>query len=321
MSKDKKQNIEQDQSVAEWFKASQELDKLTTSSKLDDDILSMAKAHADQQSQTKAAENGKSKTSWWQQFKYPVSMAAAMVMTVGIARLMVQLGGTDVSPAQNVALESSPASVAIEPVNMETRERKQATAVAFPAQSPQLPDIPEVTTKRVASSTVAKIESEPGAETFEYQVFDDKKIKDEEFAEQQIALVEQSAQQKTASARMERVNSVEAEAELDKIVVTGSRIKASEIEAETDVADDLSSEALVVSDSDAHGVLDEAVLGYPLPEVWLEQIQQAISEQDEIKALDEWGQFQRTYPDYPVEKIDEKLLNQLKSLQNLGEKR
>lgn len=295
----------------------------TTSNKLDDSILQMAASHVQQQS----------KVSWWKRLKYPVTLTAAMVVTVGIARFMVHLGGTDINAAQN----------------LELAEHRQSQTVIVLSDGVELESDSSFAFDNYLENKTADVEvsRESAVKEVEFESFDLAKVEAiEANAEQQLAALKKSQEERLTRMRQEeevsrslslksqstdnqelelfttedKVATLGAEKSLvasapvmdeesQTIRVTGSRIAAQESREQGENKID----ALIES----QGVLDEAVLGYPLPEVWIEQIEQALSEGDEIKALDEWGQFSRTYPDY---KVSEKLLNQLKSLEKLGEK-
>ncbi|MCW8857717.1 MAG: hypothetical protein OQJ95_10165 [Kangiella sp.] len=239
-----------------------------TSSELDQNILAMAEQHL-KQKESKAAGG-----SWWHRLRVPVSLAAGLLVTLGVARLMVNLSGEDMNNrAQVVSSKPLEERYAIEMdaemayLEKARQKEEQAKAQAMreskqrmlaPPAAPQEPVLEPPLVSEVASDSIASSET---------------------------------------------------------IVVTGSRIKAEESESAEPVTT-IVAEGNQTAGFDDHGVLDEAVLGYPLPEVWLEEIEQALDAGDEITALDEWEQFQRTYPEFEV---DEKLLKRIKTLQKLRE--
>ena len=67
-------------------KAFDDVSEEATSPQLDASIMAMA------QQEVEARDSGKEKKSWWDRLKMPVSLTAALVVTVGIARFMVELG-------------------------------------------------------------------------------------------------------------------------------------------------------------------------------------------------------------------------------------
>lgn len=229
-----------------------------TGPQLDQNILAMAEQHLKQKE--RKAGGG----SWWHRLRVPVSVAAGLVVTLGIARLMVNLTGEDMnSMAQRASSEQMEERYAIEmaadSARQELAEKKEVADRARLAEQKMMapPAAPEEPKLSVAS-------------------------RDQE----------------------------------ETIVVTGSRIRAVDLESAEPLAQNSESEQRETAGFEEHGVLDEAVLGYPLPEVWIEEIEQALDEGDEITALDQWNQFKRTYPEFEV---DEKLLNRIKTLQKLQE--
>lgn len=235
-----------------------------TSSELDQNILAMAEQHL-KQKESKAAGG-----SWWHRLRVPVSVAAGLLVTLGVARLMVNLSGEDMNNrAQVVSSKPLEERYAIEmDAEMAYLERARQKEEQAKAQAMH------ESKKRMLAAPAAP--QEPLLEREPPKVSD---------------MAEES------------------------IVVTGSRIRAEDLEGAEPVTV-VTEENNQTAGFDDHGVLDEAVLGYPLPEVWLEEIEQALDAGDEITALDEWEQFQRTYPEFEV---DEKLLKRIKTLQKLRE--
>lgn len=224
-----------------------------TSAELDQNILAMAEQHLKQKEQK--ATGG----SWWKRLRVPVSVAAGLVVTLGVARLMMVLSGEDMNNmAQVASSEQMEQRYAIE---MDAALEKQEQAKAR---------------ERVSREASQRMMAPPAAP-------------------QEPRLVIADAEKK------------------ESIVITGARIKAEDLEGAEPVTV-IDEETSQTAGFDEHGVLDEAVLGYPLPEVWIEEIEQALAEGDEIRALDEWDQLKRTYPEFEA---DEKLLNRIKTLQKL----
>ncbi|ACV25698.1 hypothetical protein [Kangiella koreensis] len=235
-----------------------------TSPELDQNILAMAEQHLKQKEQ-KAAGG-----SWWHRLRVPVSVAAGLLVTLGVARLMVNLSGEDMNNMAQVA-SSKP---------LEERYAIEMDAeMAYLERERQKQEQVNAQAKRESKQRMLAAPAAPQEPVLE---FEPPKVSD---------MAEES------------------------IVVTGSRIRAVDLEQAEPVTV-IDGEIEQTSGFDEHGVLDEAVLGYPLPEVWIEEIEQALEAGDEITALDEWGQFKRTYPEYEV---DEKLLKRIKTLQKLRE--
>lgn len=229
-----------------------------TGPELDQNILAMAEQHLKQK------ERKASGGSWWHRLRVPVSVAAGLVVTLGIARLMVNLTGEDMNSMAQIA-------------SSEQMEERYAIEMAADSARQELAEKKEMAAR--------------------------------------ARLAEQKMMAPPAAPKEPKL-SVASQDQEEFIVVTGSRVKAQDIESAEPIAQNSESEEPQTAGFKEHGVLDEAVLGYPLPEVWIEEIELALDEGDEITALDQWGQFKRTYPDFEV---DEKLLNRIKTLQKLQE--
>lgn len=240
-----------------------------TSSELDQNILAMAEQHL-KQKESKAGGG-----SWWHRLRVPVSVAAGLLVTLGVARLMVNLSGEDMNSRAQVA-SSKP---------FEERYAIERDAeMAYLEQARQKEEQAKGQAMRESKQRMVAAPAAPQEPVLEMEP------------------------PKVSEITSDSVTSSET------IVVTGSRVRTEESDSAdpvTIVEEDKQNAAF-----EDTGVLDEAVLGYPLPEVWLEEIEQALDAGDEITALDEWGQFQRTYPEFEV---DEKLLKRIKTLQKLRE--
>ncbi|WP_251358816.1 hypothetical protein [Kangiella sp. TOML190] len=314
--KNTEQNIEQ-QLEAAYQAQSQE----KTSLELDQNIMKMAQ----EQLQVDATPT---KGFWASLFtskkmKYGFSTAAALFMTVGIARFMVYLSQTPQSSSQvmsqavsedlaqssdqyaakissdivadSVTFESPEVLVAKESVaNARTRElaalKKQKRPVAD--SSSDKPTKPSFVDSSSDQEPLAMAKTSPPVEL----EADDKAIPaaaapdKTELAAAQVVAAKQGAEHQTASVAEVAV------AEENSLVITGARIKA---------------------DSEAVGVLDEAVAGYPLPEVWLEEIEAYLEEGDQLKALEEWQQLKNTYPEFTA---PAKVQKQLEAIIEIGHK-
>ncbi len=267
-----------------YSKVSQE----TSSPELDASIMAMAKDHLQQ------AES--SKPGWLthifnsKKAKYAFSVATAMVMTVGIARFMVYLSQTDQSAAQNVQTYSAKQTAPSDMVAFEVTETA-ARAPTYTTEKKEAKEVPNLVTNAEMEKILASSPEVARVDSLEDTVL-------EEIGSEQDSR--------------------------EKIVVTGSRIKANEHELnEAQIAKSkvLAVESKAVKsktlDSFNAGVLDEAVLGYPLPEVWLEEIQLYLAAGDQVKVLEEWQQFKNTYPDYQVSAA---LLEHIQKIKKIGQK-
>ncbi|RDX37842.1 hypothetical protein DZA50_01455 [Kangiella sp. HD9-110m-PIT-SAG07] len=86
-------------------KAYNDASEETTNSELDASIMAMAQQEVD------ARDSSSQRKSWWDWLKVPVSVTAALVVTVGIARFMVELGyynPNSISDTENLAQTSAP---------------------------------------------------------------------------------------------------------------------------------------------------------------------------------------------------------------------
>lgn len=269
-----KDNVRDQEKESELKKLDEWQGEEETSSELDQNILAMAEQHLKQK------ESRAGGGSWWHRLRVPVSVAAGLLVTLGVARLMVNLSGEDMNNmAQVVSSKPLEERYAIE-MDAEIAHLERARQKEEQAKTQAMRESKQ---RMVAAPTPLQ---EPRLELQ---------------SERELAKREEAESDSISSS--------------ETIVVTGSRLKAEESESAEPVTT-IVAEGNQTAGFDEHGVLDEAVLGYPLPEVWLEEIEQALDSGDEITALDEWGQFQRTYPEFEV---DENLLKRIKTLQKLRE--
>ncbi|NVJ68458.1 MAG: hypothetical protein HWE16_18365 [Gammaproteobacteria bacterium] len=255
-------------------KAFKEASNETTSSELDQSILAMAEKHH-QQTESLGFF---SRIFASKQMKYLLSMSAALVMTVGIARFMVYLGKTDqgfaqsddMLLAQEAAAEKSLDNFAFEMADAETAT--PASRQVSAAKKPEPAQIPEL----VTNEEMRQILSESKSESDSYA----KVAKQEkELAEEQLVMV--------TGARMKR-----AEAEAAPVLSVTSQTKE--------------------GDSMYHaGAMDEAVDMTPKPRAWLQEIFELLEKSHKKQALEEWSQFKNTYPDHQIEP---EMLQKLKSM-------
>lgn len=256
----------------------------TTSNDLDQSILAMANAHLEK-------GDSKSKGFWNRLFgskkaKYAFSVATAMFMTVGIARFMVHLSKTDQGLTRNseVFAAQDADTVSFEMANSEAYVKEQI-ARDRAQYSEQLAK----REKRAVPNLVTNDEMEALLSTNR-----------KETESQELAMLEDSE---------------------NVIVTTGSRIKKVDTEEATQVAEIAKVSTVraraLKAESDANaGVLDEAVLGYPLPEVWLEEIQEHLNNDEISEALEQWQQFKQSYPEY---KVPEMIKNQIQFAQKIAQ--
>ncbi len=244
--------------------AFEEVSSETTSSALDQSILAMAEKHHQVE-----------KLGFWNRFfrskqlKYLASMSAALVMTVGIARFMVYLGKTDQSSAQNTDLAADTRSV--DEFSFEMADEVAAAPVARESYTAkkQKAEVPELVTNQEMRQILKESE----------------------------LLAKNEQEQKARLAASEK-----ALAEDNVVVVTGSRIRAEDLE---ETKDKLAEKEL----SRHGGVLDEAIDDAPKPEAWLNEIMQLLKDGEKAQAQEEWSQFKNTYPLY---EFDEALTSKLK---------
>ncbi|GAA4347344.1 hypothetical protein [Kangiella taiwanensis] len=116
-------------------KAFDDVSEETTSPQLDASIMAMA------QQEVEARDSGKAKKSWWDRLKMPVSLTAALVVTVGIARFMVELGyysPNSISEGENLAQPSDFKKVSADSMVVLSDESSELEPVAssVPASKP-----------------------------------------------------------------------------------------------------------------------------------------------------------------------------------------
>ncbi|GAA4361372.1 hypothetical protein [Kangiella marina] len=272
-------------------KAYQETSDETTSSKLDASILAMAQQEVD------ARDNAEHKRSWWDRLKLPVSVTAAFVVTVGIARFMVELGYYDpnsISNDENMTqrLESNSTIVVL----------ADDTSAAKPVASAPVPSEARVMAQE---RLAARQKAEKQAESMNKVVVTGARIKraEAERARQQdvnelivmeetqasVQFAEPVAQSQPGAAK-EAKAAVEAEAdstnsEVEKIVVTGSRVRASDRE---EIGDAVAKEA--------------AEPPYLPAEEWILQLETLLEAHNHAEAKEQWLKFKKIYPGYAVDK-------------------
>ncbi|WP_223670193.1 hypothetical protein [Kangiella shandongensis] len=287
----------------------------TTSPELDSSIMAMAQQEVD------AREGRRSDKSWWQRLRMPVSITAALVVTVGIARFMVELGyyhPDSIADSENQAQTATYSS----------EVTLQDDAVVL--QAPPVPEKPAPAAKSPEQS-IEKIRatgSEIAAE--EKRLVRERQQQERQFAETEMVKRQQKKLQteqtqvtlSVGDGLKEEVVAVEASADsaeglskeelesrdVETIEVTGSRVER--VSAEPVAEDDINQvvEPEETSQSGTQEVLPAPALS---AEEWLEQIKVALEEEDFEAAKAKWLDFRRAYPDYPVNKS---LVEQLEGL-------
>lgn len=288
----------------------------TTSPELDDSIMAMAQQEVD------ARDESRSDKSWWQRLRMPVSITAALVVTVGIARFMVELGyyhpdsiansenqpqtavySTDVTLQDKaVELQAPPAPEKPAPAaksREQSLERMQATGAEIVAEEKRLTRQRQQQERQFAETEMKKMQH--------------KSLK----AEQIQATVSAAGglKEETATASLDSADALSQEAleagEVETIQVTGSRLKQGNVaEPVAAVEDDINQivEPKVSVQKGTQEVLPAPALS---AEEWLEKIKTALEEEDFDAAKAKWADFKQAYPDYPVSKS---LLERLEGL-------
>lgn len=285
MSKQKSDNPEWQKELQDAYTS---VSDETTGADLDASILQMAEQHH--------TEEKVVKTGFWNNLfrsnfvKYGVSASFALLMTVGIARLMVHLGKTDQNAHQEVGIASADVDSGVE----------------FDSGSKS--DISHNARSRSADAHIIDVHNNVELAAPELQ----KKVKAQKNAEYYQEMV--AAEKK----RVRRpVAAIELNDEAESLIADSQSVLArANTKAPKAKIKDQKRATELAEDHDA-GILDEAVLGYPLPEIWLEEIEELLLQKDELKTLESWQQFKNTYPDYQV---PSNILEQIERLQSIGQK-
>ena len=265
-------------------KASKDASEETTSSALDDSIMAMAQQEVD------AREKAKSQKSWWDRLKMPVSLTAALVVTVGIARFMVELGYHQPEAMSSEAMSQTANSAQTYERKTEVVLRDEAFAendlgkterAVAAAPVPVPTPAPE---KRVASEqeeNIAVISLRTNAEEIER-------------ARRAAEYERQLAQAKVAYKKEQQLMEQQHREALALENTTGSDNEKA-LEPEENQA--------VASDVEVNSGQAEAVETPYLPATeWLEQIETLLKDDKTDAAKEQWLEFKQVYPDYSVEK-------------------
>ena len=285
----------------------------TTSSSLDASIMAMAQQEVD------SREKASSKRSWWDRLKLPVSVTAAFVVTIGIARFMVELGyyqPNDIADSENMtqAIESKESVVVFSDGASDQKPVSSAPAKVAPEvmaekrlAARQKAEVQAKAMKKVAV-TGARVKRDEAARINQQQEMRELAAEPLVLEEQQMivedafAEVSEPADQKQQllanKAEMDHTNS-----DVEKIVVIGSRIKAAE---EKDDLNHLDAEA-----ESFQGEREVAETPYLPAEEWIKQIHSLLEADKSTESKEQWSKFKQVYPDYSV---DKSLYQRLESL-------
>ncbi|AKE53009.1 hypothetical protein [Kangiella geojedonensis] len=294
--------VEQD--AEKLSKAYKEASDETTSSALDASIMAMA------QQEVGTREKVSSKRSWWDRLKLPVSVTAAFVVTVGIARFMVELGyyhPNSIADSENMtqAIESKESIVVFSDDTSDQKPVVSAPAKASPEvmaeerlAARQKAEAQANAMKKVAV-TGARVKREEAEQISQLQIMSASSAEPLVLEEQQAIveapfseLAERAEEQQSFASNDADMDN--ATSDVERIVVTGSRVKA------TETTDDLN-----YSDNDAESYQGEREVAAPpyLPaEEWLKQINSLLDADKKAETKEQWLKFKQVYPDYSVDK-------------------
>jgi len=288
-------SIDEKSTDAKIADAYEDVSKESTSSEMDAMIMAMAEKEADSRSAGKGSSE-KIGQSWWHRLRLPVSITAAMVVTVGIARFMVELGYYDPNSvaysdnnppasysATEIVLDDSVTDSSNPAYQAEARSKVAAAPQKAPSErSKELADgLAEVKT---IQATGARIKREQKALSRERM----------ELAKKQAFEAER---RQTAALKEKSLT-------MDLAKPESTLLQEEQIEVDTN--QEFSSD----SELDVSGeVVTE--LPYRPSDEWIESIKQALERDDFEQAKQEWSEFQQVYPCYLPEKS---LLERLEQL-------
>lgn len=258
---DKTEEKELQQKLSKAYKdASDE----TTTSKLDASIMAMAQQEVD----TRAA--GSAKKTWWDRLKVPVSISAALVVTVGIARFMIELGYYNPNQVANQSYQRS-TEVVLKDDSFVESDR----VLAAPA--------PE--RKEMAESRAKLAEHKKQVEAI--------RVTGSRISREDVERARQLAEEEhrlAKKAEMAEVTAEELEIEQSQAALASTPKKK----------DDLNQS--VGEDNSANGQREVADMPYLPAEEWIKQIEQLLKQEKNEAAKEQWLKFKQVYPDYSVEK-------------------
>lgn len=353
--------------------AYEDVSKESTSSEMDAMIMAMAQKEAS--SRAIKGDKEKGGQSWWHRLRFPVSITAALVVTVGIARFMVELGYYNPSTiaqsgnspqaydsTNSVVIETERSSeVAAAPVKVkreaDSYSKQAATDVEAIKVSGARIKAEQREMSRVAKATARKEAMEAGQrvlessqkesiDLLEKQMLEkhisqnvvkpqvpaspvavkaddamaDNAVADNYTAEPIVAVAEaipseaiplEDVPSKDVPSKKLPPTSPEKEfSEVERIVVTGSRIRATDIVSAEDAEQEmkpLSSEknhekqSVVESSSASLGGETAAEPPYLSACAWVESIKRMLEKKDIEQAKQQWLTFKQIYPDYELE--------------------
>jgi hypothetical protein len=258
---DKTEEKELQQKLSKAYKdASDE----TTTSKLDASIMAMAQQEVD------ARAAGSAKKTWWDRLKMPVSISAALVVTVGIARFMIELGYYNPNQVANQSYQRS-TEVVLKDDSFVESDR----VLAAPA--------PE--RKEMAESRAKLAEHKKQVEAI--------RVTGSRISREDVERARQLAEEEhrlAKKAEMAEVTAEELEIEQSQAALASTPKKK----------DDLNQS--VGEDNSANGQREVADMPYLPAEEWIKQIEQLLEQEKNEAAKEQWLKFKQVYPDYSVEK-------------------
>jgi hypothetical protein len=258
---DKTEEQELQQKLSKAYKdASDE----TTTSKLDASIMAMAQQEVD------ARAAGSAKKTWWDRLKMPVSISAALVVTVGIARFMIELGYYNPNQVANQNYQRS-TEVVLKDDSFVESDR----VLAAPA--------PE--TKEMAESRAKLAEHKKQVEAI--------RVTGSRISREDVERARQLAEEEhrlAKKAEMAEVTAEELEIEQSQAALASTPKKK----------DDLNQS--VGEDDSANGQREVADMPYLPAEEWIKQIEQLLKQEKNEAAKEQWLKFKQVYPDYSVAK-------------------
>ncbi|PXF64505.1 hypothetical protein [Kangiella spongicola] len=274
MSNDMKNEQDTKQKLA---KAYQEASDETTSPELDASIMAFAQKELESRQQ---AENN---LSWWTRLKLPVSMAAALVVTVGIARFMVELGYGQPDFAEHYSSESTAAQKTNTIVLQDEHFTEQDIVASAPAKKEKISQRQILEQREQELQRLAVV----GARVQNEEVARSKKIQQ---AEQERSYMADAA-------------ALEAKEIMHEDATLALTAKAAEPPEKNRLPS-----AEVVEYTGSQDAIDAPYLP---AEEWLAKIESLLESGDKEKAKEQWKKFKKIYPNFPIETPKKQRLEQI----------
>ncbi|GAA0209899.1 hypothetical protein GCM10009123_16640 [Kangiella japonica] len=268
-------NKEQD-TKQKLTKAYQEASNETTSSELDASIMALAQ----QELESRQAAN--SKGSWWTRLKLPVSMAAALVVTIGIARFMVELGYGKPEFAESYSAESVAGVNATTVVLQDNSFTEHERVSAAPAKKEQVSQRQALEQREQEMQQLAVV----GARVQREEV---QRAKRSQQAERDMAYLASAAEIES------------------KQVVQSDETMAMKTQATELQGNHHQPMPEAVKNAGSREVIDTPYL--PAKE-WLKNIESLLDSGEKEKAKEQWEKFKKIYPDFPIETPKKQRLEQ-----------